>query len=162
DVKSHAQLLESDKNELVEHLEALQRELELKSELEEATLHKKFLEGTASMQKQVEEVKRRADTVAGELEGMRVENARLAATLEAKVSEAAKTTRDLDAARAQLSKAEDLLRDGARENGALKPRVAELESRLAEVQQAVAKSSTDAARLEGENGPLRKEVDHLR
>src|SRR5213078_499237 len=81
EVKSHAQLLESDKNELVEHLEALQRELELKSDLEEATLHKKFLEGTASMQKQVEEVKRRADGVAGELEETRVENARLSATL---------------------------------------------------------------------------------
>src|SRR5262245_6463629 len=34
-VKSRAELLESNKNELVEHMEALQRELQLKGELEE-------------------------------------------------------------------------------------------------------------------------------
>jgi DNA repair exonuclease SbcCD ATPase subunit len=237
-VKSHAQLLESDKNELVEHLEAMQRELELKSELEEATLHKKFLEGTASMQKQVEEVKRRADAAAAELEKMRVENARLAATLEAerekvtslkedeprlaaalkenqdlnrqnarfqtelegagkrihelegsferersrlreaehartemveqvlklqsKLPDVAKSARELEALRAQLAKAEDLVRDGAREHGALKSRVAELEARLEEAQAGIRKSGAEAARLEGENGPLRKDVDHLR
>jgi hypothetical protein len=237
EVKSHAQLLESDKNELVEHLEALQRELELKSELEEATLHKKFLEGTASMQKQVEEVKRRADKAGSDLEAMRVENARLAATLEgarekvatlkedeprlqaslkenqelnrqnaryqtelegagrrihelegsferersrlreaehartemveqvlklqSKLPDAAKSARELEALRAQLAKAEELVRDGAREHGGLKARVGELEARLTEAQAEIQKAGAQAARLEGENGPLRKEVDHL-
>jgi len=238
DVKSRAQLLETDKNELVEHLEAMQRELELKSELEEATLHKKFLEGTASMQKQVEEVKRRADKAAAELEKMRVENARLAATLEAerdkvsglkedgprleaalkenqdlnrqnarfqtelegagrriheleggferersrlreaehartemveqvlklqaKLPDSAKSARELDAVRAQLAKAEELVRDGAREHTALKARTGELEARLEEAQAEIRKAGAEAARLEGENGPLRKEVEHLR
>jgi hypothetical protein len=235
DVKSRAQLLESNKNDLVEHLEALQRELELKSELEEATLHKKFLEGTASMQKQVEEVKRRAEKAAADLEAQRVENARLAATLEAerekvstheprldaalkdnqelnrqnarfqtelegagrrihelegsferersrlreaeharhemveqvlklqaKLPDAAKSARELEVAKAQLAKAEELVRDGAREHAALKARAGELEARVAEAQAGIQKSGADAARLEGENAPLRKEVDHLR
>jgi len=238
DVKSRAQLLETDKNELVEHLEAMQRELELKSELEEATLHKKFLEGTASMQKQVEELKRRADAAAAELEKTRVENARLAATLEAerekvsglkedgprleaalkenqdlnrqnarfqtelegagrriselegsferersrlreaehartemveqvlklqsKLPDAAKSARELEAARAQLAKAEELVRDGAREHAALRSRAGELELRLQEALDGIRKSTAEAARLEGENGPLRKEVEHLR
>ena len=238
DVKSRAQLLETDKNELVEHLEAMQRELELKSELEEATLHKKFLEGTASMQKQVEEVKRRADKAAAELETVRVENARLAATLEAerekvaqlkegeprleaalqenqalarqntrfqtelegagkriheleggferersrlreaehartemveqvlklqaKLPDAARSTHELEAARAQLAKAEELVRDGAREHAALKSRVVDLEARLEESREGVRKSGAEAARLDGENGPLRNEVVHLR
>jgi hypothetical protein len=61
--RSRAQLLEADKNELVEQVEALQRELELKSELEEELLHKKFQEGTASMQSQVEEVQARARAI---------------------------------------------------------------------------------------------------
>jgi len=75
--RSRAQLLEADKNELVEQVEALQRELELKSELEEELLHKKFEEGTASMQAQVEEVKNRAQAIDRELERLRGENAKL-------------------------------------------------------------------------------------
>jgi len=79
--RSRAQLLEADKNELVEQVEALQRELELKSELEEELLHKKFEEGTASMQSQVEEVKKRAGAIDRELERLRAENAKLEAQL---------------------------------------------------------------------------------
>src|SRR5262245_64294943 len=75
-VKTKAQLLESNKNELAETIHALQRELELKSELEEERLHKKFVEGTASMQKQVEEVKQRSQETADRLERLRVDNAR--------------------------------------------------------------------------------------
>src|SRR5258707_231991 len=41
--RTRAQLLEVDKNELVEQLEAQQRELELKSQLEEELLHRKFV-----------------------------------------------------------------------------------------------------------------------
>jgi hypothetical protein len=44
-VKTKAQLLESNKNELAETIHSLQRELELKGELEEERLHKKFVEG---------------------------------------------------------------------------------------------------------------------
>ncbi len=55
--RSRAQLLETDKNELIEQLEAMQKELSLQSELEEENLQKKFAEGTASMQAQVEEVR---------------------------------------------------------------------------------------------------------
>ena len=65
--KTKAQLLESNKAELAETIHVLQRELELKSELEEERLHKKFAEGTASMQAQVEEVKRRAQDTAEKL-----------------------------------------------------------------------------------------------
>src|SRR5436189_6136701 len=91
--RSRAQLLEADKNELVEQVEALQRELELKSDLEEELLHKKFEEGTASMQSQVEEVKRRAQVSDAELQRLRTENARL----EEKVSRARELETRLDA-----------------------------------------------------------------
>lgn len=55
--RSRESLLESDKNELIEQVESLQKELSLQAELEEENLHKKFLEGTASMQAQVEELR---------------------------------------------------------------------------------------------------------
>src|SRR5262245_12488093 len=202
-VKTKAQLLESNKNELAETIHSLQRELELKGDLEEERLHKKFVEGTASMQKQVEEVQKKAQDNADKLERLRVDNAKLqtmydgerekverleASTreiqdlnrqnaryqtelenagkrlnelegsfererlrlreaehartemveqvlkLQAKGAEAAKTARELDAVKVQLSKAEELVRDGARENGQMKTRLAELETRLHEAQ----------------------------
>ncbi|HLY11965.1 MAG TPA: transposase [Planctomycetota bacterium] len=236
--RSRAQLLEADKNELVEQVEALQRELELKSELEEELLHKKFEEGTASMQAQVEEVKKRAQAIDRELERLRVENARLEAQLaaerekaarvreleprleaatrevqgfhrenarlqsaalssaqrlddlekslqneqskvreaerartelveqvlklQAKGVEAARTTKDLDALRAELAKAEELVRNAAKETGSLRSRSADLEAKLQEEQLAHHRAAAEAARLGGENGPLTKEVQHLR
>ena len=230
-VKTKAQLLESNKNDLAETIHALQRELELKSELEEERLHKKFVEGTASMQKQVEDVKQRAQDGADRLERLRVDNARLQAMfdaerekverleatareiqelnrqnaryqselegagkrlnelegsferersrlreaehartemveqvlkLQAKLAETAKTTRELESVRGQLTKAEELVRDGAKENAALKSRVAEFDEKIRESQAAAQKSAAETARLEGENDPLRKEVAHLR
>jgi chromosome segregation ATPase len=112
--RSRAQLLEVDKNELVEQVESLQRELELKSDLEEELLHKKFEEGTASMQAQVEEVKRRAQAADDELGRLRTENARLEATLEAereKVARSRELETRLDAA---LKDVQDLNRQNAR------------------------------------------------
>jgi len=236
--RSRAQLLEADKNELVEQVEALQRELELKSELEEELLHKKYEEGTASMQAQVEEVKKRAQAIDRELERLRVENSKLESQLtgerekvarlkefepklqsalkdvqdlnqvkarfqsesettarrlaehekalqneqsrlreaerartelveqvlqlQAKGVEAARTTKDVEALRAELARLEQLLREAAKENSALKTRAADLETRLEESQLNHNKATAEAARLEGENGPLRKEVQHLR
>jgi hypothetical protein len=55
--RTRAELAETDKNELIEQVEALQKELSLQAELEEENLHKKFLEGTASMEKRVEEIR---------------------------------------------------------------------------------------------------------
>src|SRR5258708_39339222 len=75
------QLLEADKKKPVEQVESLQRERELKSELEEEPLHKKYEEGTASMQAQVEEVKKRAQAIDRELERLRVENSKLESQL---------------------------------------------------------------------------------
>jgi hypothetical protein len=219
--RSRAQLLEADKNELVEQVEALQRELELKSELEEETLHKKFEEGTASMQAQVEEVKKRAQATEQELARLKSDRMQLAAEkekvhqegralagdnarlkadreaaagkaaeleralqgeqsklreaerartevveqvlkLQAKGTEAARASKELEAARAELARLEALLRDAARENAGFKARSAELEGRLQDSQAGINRATADAARLEGENGPLRKEVDHLR
>src|SRR5262245_64417306 len=97
-VKTKAQLLESNKNELAETIHALQRELELKGELEEERLHKKFAEGTASMQSQVEEVKRRAQDTADKLERIRVDNARLQAMLDAEREKSDQTQPKLNAA----------------------------------------------------------------
>ncbi len=226
--KTKAQLLESNKADLAETIHALQRELELKSELEEERLHKKFAEGTASMQAQVEEVKRRAQETAAALERVRVDNARLQAMLDAesektgqtapklnaalkdvqdlnrenaryqtelenagrrlheletglekeqsrlreaehartemveqvlklqaKEAASAKSLKELDALRAQLQRAEELVRDGARDNAAMKTRLAELEAKAE-------KSSSEAAKLEGENEPMRREIAHLR
>lgn len=236
--RSRAQLLEVDKNELVEQVEALQRELELKSELEEELLHKRFEEGTASMQSQVEEVKKRAQMIDHELERLQVENAKLEATLaaerekvarardteqrldaalkeiqdlhrdnarlqsvleasdrrlaehdkaleteqsklreaerartelveqvlqlQARLGDATRAGKDVEALRAELAKVEALVRDAAKENAALRARTADLEARLQESQVQLNRATAEAARLEGENGPLRKEVQHLR
>src|SRR5579862_8601499 len=113
--RSRAQLLEADKNELVEQVEALQRELELKSELEEELLHKKFEEGTASMQAQVEEVKQRAQAIDRELERLRGENRKLETQLgderekvarlrefEPKLQSALKDVQDLSSVKARF------------------------------------------------------------
>src|ERR1043166_8542793 len=59
DMRSRAQLLESNKNDLVEQVERLQRQLQLKSDLEEETLHKRVNEGLASLKSQVDELRRR-------------------------------------------------------------------------------------------------------
>jgi DNA repair exonuclease SbcCD ATPase subunit len=132
-VKTGAQLLEADKNELVERVEALQRELELKSELEEERLHKKFAEGTASMQKQVEEVKRRAEATGRELENLRVENARLEATLQAEREKVARLRETEPRLEAALKDIQDLNRQNARYQTELEgagKRLNELESEL--------------------------------
>jgi predicted nucleic acid-binding Zn-ribbon protein len=233
--RSRAQLLEADKNELVEQVESLQRQLDLKADLEEELLHKKFQEGTASMQSQVEEVKKRAQAIDNERERLRVENASLDSQLtaerekvakarelaekvseeigelqhdnvrlqgdleasdrrlaehdkslqneqskvreaerartelveqvlqlQAKSGEAAKSGRELDTVRAEIARIEPLLREAAKENTALKGRATELETRLQEAQQNNTRATAEAARLEGENAPLRKEVQHLR
>jgi chromosome segregation ATPase len=233
--RSRAQLLEADKNELVEQVESLQRQLDLKADLEEELLHKKFQEGTASMQSQVEEVKKRAQAIDNERERLRGENASLESQLtaerekvararelaekvseeilelqhdnvrlqgavegsdrlltehdkslqneqskvreaerartelveqvlqlQAKGGEAAKSAKELDAVRAELARIEPLLREAAKENAALKGRATEFETRLQEAQQNNTRATAEAARLEGENVPLRKEVQHLR
>src|SRR5581483_1183666 len=62
----------------------------------------------------------------------------------------------------ELARLEALLRDGARENGELKARATEQELRLRESQLGFQRAAAEAARLDGENGPLRREVDRLR
>lgn len=232
--RSRASLLEADKNELVEQVEALQRELELKSELEEELLHKKFEEGTASMQAQVEEVRKRAAANDRELERLRGENAKLDSQLgterqkaakareaedrlrksddelrelqhdnvrmkgaldssdrrqaeqdkalqqeqsklreaerartelveqvlqlQAKNGEAAKSAKDLDASRAEVARVEQLLRDAARENGALKNRATELEGRLQESQQNNTRAAAEAAKSARDQEGVRAEL----
>jgi chromosome segregation ATPase len=76
-MRGRAQLLESDKNELVEQVEVLQRELQLKEELEEETLHRKLQEGLASLQSQVEELRKKYAAAASEVETARAETGRL-------------------------------------------------------------------------------------
>src|SRR5262249_18870731 len=128
--RSRAQLLEADKNELVEQVEALQRELQLKSELEEELLQKKFEEGTASMQAQVEEVKRRAGDSDVEMQKLRVENARLDAALTGEREKVMRYREMEPRLEATLKDAQELHRDNARlqsEAEAAKTRLSDLD-----------------------------------
>jgi len=74
--RSRAELLESDKHELIERVEALQREIQLKSELEEETLHRKLEQGLASLQTQFEELRSRYQAAVRDVESLRGEAAR--------------------------------------------------------------------------------------
>jgi chromosome segregation ATPase len=156
--RSRAELLETNKNELIERVEGLQRQLQLKSELEEEALHKKFEEGTASLQAQVEDLRKRHQTAASEATGLRTsleearrDTARVKAqipVLEAKAEEARELSARLedlqsthDAALTQLRAAqregERLAEDRDRieqEAEASVSRAEKLESSLADAQ----------------------------
>jgi DNA repair exonuclease SbcCD ATPase subunit len=117
-VRSRAELLEADRTELVAQVEALQRELELQSELEEENLHKKYQEGTASMQSQVEEIRRQLKDARDEAETLRQraagEEARVRAAEQARqdlVQQVLRLQSDLEPAKSELRIAKaDLIR----------------------------------------------------
>src|SRR2546422_4598328 len=69
----HEELLGAEKEELVERVEALARELQRRMDLEEEILHLNFQKGTASLQAQVEEASRRYRVAQQELEAFRAE-----------------------------------------------------------------------------------------
>jgi chromosome segregation ATPase len=77
EMRGHAQLLESDKNELIAQVEALANELRLKEEMEEETLHKKLQEGLASLQGQVEELKSKTQAAQSDAQAAKAEAGRL-------------------------------------------------------------------------------------
>ena len=117
-VRSRAELLEADRTELVAQVEALQRELELQSELEEENLHKKFQEGTASMQAQVEEIRRQLKDARDEAAALREraagEEARVRAAEQARqdlVQQVLRLQGDLEPVKSELKTAKaDLVR----------------------------------------------------
>jgi len=101
---SRARLLEADKNELISRVENLERQLQLKEDLEEETLHKRVEEGLASLQKQVEDLRGRYQGALQDLESSRAD----AAGLKEKLDDVQGTH---DAALAEL---EDLHKEAAR------------------------------------------------
>ncbi len=59
DMKSRAQLLETSKNELIERVESLQKELSIAMDVQQDTIHKKVQEITASLRKHADEANKR-------------------------------------------------------------------------------------------------------
>src|SRR5436190_21205054 len=73
DLPSRQHLLAADKEELIDRLESMARELQRRFDMEEEILHVNFQKGTASLQTQVEEASRRFRVAQQELEAFRVE-----------------------------------------------------------------------------------------
>src|ERR1043166_2600234 len=73
DLPPRGDLLASEKEDLVDRLESMARELQRRLDAEEEILHLNFQKGTASLQAQVEEVSRRYRTAQQELDAFRAE-----------------------------------------------------------------------------------------
>jgi chromosome segregation ATPase len=81
DMKSRAQLLETSKNELIERVEALQKELSIAMDVQQDTIHKKVQEITASLRKHADEANRRHQSAQQALTESLVEKDQLKETL---------------------------------------------------------------------------------
>src|SRR5204863_69818 len=140
-MNSRAQLLESNKNDLVEQVERLQRQLQLKSELEEENLHKRVNEGLSSLKSQVDELRRRTQEATTQLEEARAESVRLRRESEESKARAESLKGTHEAA---LAEVESLQKDNTRleedrdrvekEGEATLEKVAQLEKALADQQ----------------------------
>lgn len=163
-VKTKAQLLESNKNELAETIHALQRELELKGELEEERLHKKFVEGTASMQKQVEEVQKRAQDAADKLERLRVDNAKLQAMYDAeneKVSRLEVSSREVQELNRQNARYQTELENAGKRLNELEGSFERERLRLREAEHARTEMVEQVLKLQAKQGDAAKTAREL-
>lgn len=152
---SRANLLEADKNELIEQVEALQKELQLQMELEEGNLHKKVQEGLASMQAQVEDLRTRHQAAQGELQGLRAESARLK-------GEHARGAQEVERAYREVARVQDVLEKEKQRADGTELRLAGLEKSLAEERGRQSESEKSRAALEKEVQSARKELGALR
>ena len=163
-VRTKAQLLESNKNELAETIHALQRELELKSELEEERLHKKFVEGTASMQKQVEEIQKRAQDTGDKLERLRVDNAKLQAMYDAeneKVSRLEVSSREVQELNRQNARYQTELESAGRRLNELEGSFERERLRLREAEHARTEMVEQVLKLQAKQGDAAKTAREL-
>ena len=163
-VKTKAQLLESNKNELAETIHALQRELELKGELEEERLHKKFVEGTASMHKQVEEVQKRAQETAEKLERLRVDNAKLQAMYDAeneKVSRLEVSSREVQELNRQNARYQTELENAGKRLNELEGSFERERLRLREAEHARTEMVEQVLKLQAKQGDVAKTAREL-
>ncbi len=173
-MRSRAQLLESDKHELVEQVEGLQRELQLQGELEEENLHKKVQEGLASLQSQVDGLRAQSEAARTEAARLQEDKARLlkeagrASALGKELAEQESKTRGAEKARTDLvAQVLDLQsRSAGREQElkALRPELLRQRSELArlgqELEQARAEGQAVRGELERER-PAAREAEGL-
>ena len=164
-MRSRAQLLESDKHELIEQVESLQRELQLQGELEEENLHKKVQEGIASLQAQVDGLRGQAEAARAETARLQEDKARLvkeagrAQALEKDLAEQESRTRGAEKARtdlvAQVLDLQSRSEGREQELKSLRPEVVRQRSELARLGQ-----DLEQARAEGQavRGDLEREA----
>jgi hypothetical protein len=132
--RTRAQLLESDKNELVGRVENLERQLQLKEELEEETLHRRLEEGLASLQGQVEDLRRRYQDALGELEAARARTGELSRQLEDARGTREAAVAELDAAQKEAARLREDRDRVQKEAEATLARLGALERQLADEQ----------------------------
>lgn len=148
--RSRAELLEVGKNDLVQQVENLQRQLQLQRELEEENARKRYQEGTAALQAQIHEMQARAEAGQRELKALRNEYNRL-------LTDQAGRQRDADEAREESTRLREALvqeQGNARAAQAQAAQSQQLDAKLASLQQSLeekfqaAHDSNLAAKLE--------------
>lgn len=132
--KSRAQLLETDKQSLVEQVEALQKELSLALDVQGETVHKKVQEITAAMRKHVEETNRRSEAAQQEvvaaqveIDRLKEEQAKVAADLEAASGDADRLQEDLRKRDAEMADLRKELSTEQEKNRTVDDRIANME-----------------------------------
>lgn len=150
EMRSRAELLETSKNELVQQVENLQRQLQLQRQLEEENTRKRYQEGTAAMQEQLREAQARWEAGQRELKTLRGEYNRL-------LTEQTALHQDVEGARDDAARLREAL---AHEQGNVRAAQAQaaqaqqIDAKLANLQQSLeqklqaAQDSNLAAKLE--------------
>ncbi len=154
-IRSRAELLEADKHELVEQVENLQRQLQLKSDLEEETLHKKLEGGMASLHAQVEELRTRTQEALREREDIRTRLADLQGTHDAALAELEDLHKDAERLRGDRDRVE-------KEGEGTLAKLASLEKALAQEQAKARGAEKARSELVSQVLGLQSEVEALR
>lgn len=152
EMKTRAQLLETSKNELIERVESLQKELSIAMDVQQDTIHKKVQEITASLRKHADEANRRHQSAQQELAESLVEKDRMR-------EEMARLEKELGEARRSLESLEkDLARERER-SGTLEQARADLAARLEGAQAEVKRAREEREGIGKEHSAIKAALE---
>ncbi len=130
EMKTRAQLLETSKNELIERVESLQKELSLALDVQQDTIHKKVEEITASMRKHAEEANNRCQAAQKALSDSIVEIDKLKGERDRLTGELEESRKECEDVRGKLAAEEGKSKELQKENDDLRSRLGALEDDL--------------------------------
>lgn len=151
EMKSRSQLLEADKNEVIERVEALQKELTLTLDLQQETIRKKIQESTGALQQKADESMRRNAAAQQELAAARVE-------VESLQEENVKLQEEIELSRTTGAEIRQDITNQSKKTQALEKTSADSQSRAGKAEAELARVRAEAAKLEPELARLRDEV----